>query len=159
MLFRSQGWYNEITVRVKDGMEKDFIENLLADSESQFRVGNLYLAGVQSFDRIAKAYNLGRKQALTSKFIVMSFLLVNIFLGLLGTFWFRTRQRYSEIALMKVTGATARKVFMTQIGEGLVLLACITPVAAAIEINMAMMEINALGDRSEERRVGKECRL
>ena len=119
-----QGWYNEITVRVKDGMEKDFIENLLADSESQFRVGNLYLAGVQSFDRIAKAYNLGRKQALTSKFIVMSFLLVNIFLGLLGTFWFRTRQRYSEIALMKVTGATARKVFMTQIGEGLVLLAC-----------------------------------
>lgn len=141
-----QGWYNEITVRVKDGMEKDFIENLLADSESQFRVGNLYLAGVQSFDRIAKAYNLGRKQALTSKFIVMSFLLVNIFLGFLGTFWFRTRQRYSEIALMKVTGATARKVFMTQIGEGLVLLACITPVAAAIEINMAMMEINALGD-------------
>ncbi|MDE6644738.1 MAG: ABC transporter permease, partial [Muribaculaceae bacterium] len=101
------GWFNEITVRVKEGMSRDFIENLLADSEKQFRVGNLYIANVQSFYRIAHAYTLGRQQATRNKFIVMTFLLVNIFLGLLGTFWFRTRQRTPEIALMKVTGATA----------------------------------------------------
>ena len=36
----------------------------------------------------------------------MGFLLLNIFLGLLGTFWFRTQQRRSEIALHKAHGAT-----------------------------------------------------
>ena len=140
------GWFNEITVRVKEGMSKDFIENLLADSEKQFRVGNLYIANVQSFDRIAHAYTLGRQQATRNKFIVMTFLLVNIFLGLLGTFWFRTRQRTPEIALMKVTGATASTVFKTQVGEGLVLLLLVTPLAALVDINMAVMEMNAYGN-------------
>lgn len=144
--FGNPGWYNEITVRVKDGMAKDFIENLMADSESQFRVGNQYIAKVKSFDRIAHAYNLTNKQATRNKYIVMTFLLVNIFLGLLGTFWFRTRQRYSELALMKVAGATARSVFATQIGEGLLLLLFVTPIAAAIDINMAVLELNAYGD-------------
>ena len=140
------GWFNEITVRVKEGMSRDFIENLLADSEKQFRVGNLYIANVQSFDRIAHAYTLGRQQATRNKFIVMTFLLVNIFLGLLGTFWFRTRQRTPEIALMKVTGATASTVFKTQVGEGLVLLLLVTPLAALVDINMAVMEMNAYGN-------------
>lgn len=139
-------WYNEITVRVKEGMAKDFIENLMADSESQFRVGNFYISNVASFDRISKTFTLGRRQATRNKFMVMSFLLVNVFLGLLGTFWFRTRQRFSEIALMKVTGATARSVFATQVGEGLLLLLLVTPVAAVVDINMAVMELNAYGD-------------
>ncbi len=140
------GWYNEITVRVKEGMSKDFIENLLADSEKQFRVGNQYIANVQSFDRIAHSYTLGRRQATHGKFIIMTFLLVNIFLGLLGTFWFRTRQRTPEIALMKVTGATAASVFKTQVGEGLVLLLLVTPLAAVVDINMAVLEMNAYGN-------------
>lgn len=139
-------WYNEITVRVKEGMARDFIENLMADSESQFRVGNYYISNVASFDRISKTFTLGRRQATRNKFMVMSFLLVNVFLGLLGTFWFRTRQRFSEIALMKVAGATARSVFATQVGEGLLLLLLVTPVAAVIDINMAVMELNAYGD-------------
>lgn len=144
--FGNPGWYNEVTVRVKDGMAKDFIENLMADSESQFRVGNQYIANVMSFDRLAKGFTLENKQATRNKYIVMSFLLVNVFLGLLGTFWFRTRQRFSEIALMKVAGATARSVFATQVGEGLLLLLLVTPVAAVIDINMAVMELNAYGD-------------
>lgn len=139
-------WYNEITVRVKEGMARDFIENLMADSESQFRVGNYYISNVASFDRISKTFTLGRRQATRNKFMVMSFLLVNVFLGLLGTFWFRTRQRFSEIALMKVAGATARSVFATQVGEGLLLLLLVTPVAAVVDINMAVMELNAYGD-------------
>lgn len=138
-------WYNEVTVRVKPGMEKDFIENLMADSESQFRVGNHYISNVSSFDRKGRAYTLGRRNATRNKYIVITFLLVNVFLGLLGTFWFRTRQRNSEIALMKAVGATSRNIFVTLIGEGLLLLALITPLAIVIDINLAVMEINEYG--------------
>jgi putative ABC transport system permease protein len=36
-----------------------------------------------------------------------AFLLLNIFLGILGTFWFRTQQRKGEIALFKALAAVA----------------------------------------------------
>ena len=49
----------------------------------------------------------------------MGFLLLNIFLGLLGTFWFRTQQRRSEIALHKVHGASDMSIFTRLISEGL----------------------------------------
>ena len=136
----------EFTVRVKDGMAKDFIDNLMADSPTQFRIGNQFISDVQSFESIARNSTRESRKDTRNRLVVMVFLLVNIFLGLLGTFWFRTRQRVSEIALMKVVGATSRSVFVTQIGEGLLLLLLVTPLAALIDINMAAMELNARGD-------------
>lgn len=56
----------------------------------------------------------------------MGFLLLNIFLGLLGTFWFRTQQRRSEIALHKAHGASDMSIFVRLISEGLLLLLLIT---------------------------------
>ena len=49
-------------------------------------------------------------------------LLLNIFLGLLGTFWFRTQQRRGEIALHKAMGATDGAVFGRLMSEGMFLL-------------------------------------
>ena len=73
----------------------------------------------------------------------MAFLLVNIFLGLLGTFWFRTQQRKSEIALHKAHGATNQMVFTRLLSEGWLLLLIITPLALIIDFNLAYAELNA----------------
>ena len=73
----------------------------------------------------------------------MGFLLLNIFLGLLGTFWFRTQQRRSEIALHKVHGASDMSIFTRLISEGLLLLLLVTPVALFIDYNLASMELNS----------------
>ena len=73
----------------------------------------------------------------------MGFLLLNIFLGLLGTFWFRTQQRRSEIALHKVHGATDRAIFSRLLSEGLLLLAVVTPIALIVDWNLAHMELNS----------------
>ena len=50
------------------------------------------------------------------------FLIVTIFLGLLGSFWFRVQQRVSEIAIRKTFGATDKDLFRRIIGEGMILL-------------------------------------
>jgi putative ABC transport system permease protein len=50
------------------------------------------------------------------------FLLVAVFLGFLGSFWFRTQQRVPEIALRKVNGATQWQIFNRLISEGLIML-------------------------------------
>lgn len=73
----------------------------------------------------------------------MFFLLLNIFLGLLGTFWFRTQQRRGEIALMKSLGETDHSVFVRQLVEGLLLLVIATIPAVFINWNLANSELNA----------------
>lgn len=73
----------------------------------------------------------------------MGFLLLNIFLGLLGTFWFRTQQRRGEIALMKSLGGTDHSIFVRQLAEGLILLVVATIPAIFIDWNLANSELNA----------------
>ena len=76
-------------------------------------------------------------------FVGLGFLLLNIFLGLLGTFWFRTQQRRGEIALHKVHGATNGMVFTRLMVEGLFLLILVTLPALLIDFALATAELNS----------------
>ena len=135
--------YRELCVRVKEGQDVDFIERLKADSESQFRIGNIYISEIRSFKDIRRNFQQFESNELRNYLTGMAFLLVNIFLGLLGTFWFRTQQRKSEIALHKAHGATNQMVFTRLLSEGWLLLLIITPLALAIDFNLAHAELNA----------------
>ena len=139
-------WFDkgqELCVRVRPEHDVDFISKLKADSESQFRVGNIFISEVRSFVDIRRNVQQGYYNAMRNNFTIMAFLLVNIFLGLLGTFWFRTQQRKSEIALHKAHGATNRMVFNRLVSEGWLLLLIVTPIALAIDFNLAHAELNA----------------
>ena len=112
-------WYDlgtELCVRVKEDQDRDFIARNFQQSHTN--AWNSYLFG-------------------------MGFLLLNIFLGLLGTFWFRTQQRRGEIALMKSLGGTDHSIFVRQLAEGLILLAVATIPAIFIDWNLANSELNA----------------
>ena len=135
--------YRELCVRVKEGQDVDFIERLKADSESQFRIGNIYISEIRSFKDIRRNFQQFESNELRNYLTGMVFLLVNIFLGLLGTFWFRTQQRKSEIALHKAHGATNQMVFTRLLSEGWLLLLIITPLALLIDFNLAHAELNA----------------
>ena len=137
------GSNDPIVVRVKEKMDDNFIENLRADAEN-LRVGNIYISDVRSIkDMRSKA--LREKNHETMLYLLgVTFLLLNIFLGLLGIFWFRTQQRRQEIALHIVNGASRRDVMMRLMGEGLYLMAIVTPVAMIIDFNIAYSELNAV---------------
>ncbi len=101
--YKRLAYCSEIAVRVKPGTGKKFEEEFYSD-KSMRQLRNRYLTDL----------------SLWSAGIV--FLLVIIFLGLLGTFWFRIRQRSGEIALRKTCGATSADIFRRIIGEGMILL-------------------------------------
>ena len=101
----------ELCVRVRPEHDKEFRTRLMADSESQYRIGNIFISNIYSFKDKRRAYQQQQTNDIRNKVTGMSFLMLNVFLGLLGTFWFRTQQRRSEIALHKVHGATKRMVF------------------------------------------------
>lgn len=135
-------WMNELFVRVKDNMDKDFIENLMNDANAHFRVGNYYIASVQSFDDIRRIHHSEDVAEMRMYFTGSAFLALNIFLGLLGTFWFRTSQRIPEIAIRKANGANRSDIFRRVIGEGELLLLLVTPFAVALDYLLVHYELN-----------------
>ncbi len=143
-------WYMDFmegfSVRVKDNMDKDFAEKLMADADKELRVGNWYIASVESFDFIKEDYNRNSVAETRNVIICALFLLVNIFLGILGTFWFRTQQRNREIALRMVSGATRADIFRRIVGEGEVLLLLVTPLAIIIDYFLTIFEFTSWYD-------------
>ena len=136
-------WQKELCVRVREDRDRDFISLLKADREKQLRVGNIFIAEVTSFRDIRHSFQQAWSNETRNYIFGMGFLLLNIFLGLLGTFWFRTQQRRAEIALHKAMGATDGNIFLRLLSEGWLLLIIVTPVALVIDYNLASLELNA----------------
>lgn len=134
-------WAQEFSVRVKPSMEEGFVERVMADADKLYRVGNRYVANVKPFADIREAYNMTEERERRDYLAGMGFLMVNIFLGLLGTFWFRTQQRVPDIAVRKVSGATRSDIFRLLIGEGLLLLTIVTPLAVLIDYTIVDAEL------------------
>ncbi len=59
----------------------------------------------------------------------------------MGTFWFRTRHRRSEIALRIAMGSSRGRIRWQLLGEGLLLLAFASIPALMICINMVMADV------------------
>lgn len=117
----SKEWSGGIALRVKPGRGSQFEEDLHND-KSLTRQRNVYLSDVKRMCDVREG-NQRRIDSYVRLFVtIIIFLLITIFLGLLGTFWFRMQQRVSEIAIRKVCGATDGDVFRRVITEGLVLL-------------------------------------
>lgn len=133
----------ELSVRVHDKMDTDFAEKLMEDADGYLRVGNWYIASVRSFDYIRDNYNIKAKTDTRNVIVCALFLLLNIFLGILGTFWFRTQQRMKEISLRKVCGATKTDIFRRILSEGELLLLLVTPLAIVIDYLLTQYEMTS----------------
>ena len=130
----------ELSIRVREGTPKTFAEDLMAQA-AHYRVGNVFILKATPFEAIRHNFQLDDMNELRNYLVGAGFLLVNIFLGLLGTFWFRTHQRRAEIALMMALGASKRAMFIRLMSEGMLLLVVVTPLAMLIDFNIAYAEL------------------
>ncbi|MDE6795304.1 MAG: hypothetical protein K2J63_08355 [Muribaculaceae bacterium] len=124
-------WVYNVVVRVKPGCAGKFYDEFMATREMR-QQRNVSLYNMQALsDRgrdIERSADLDVR--LYSVFIV--FMLIIIFLGLLGTFWFRIQQRVGEIAIRRVCGASRFDIFRRLLGESMVLLFCASGLTAII---------------------------
>ncbi len=134
---------SELVVRVKDNMDKNFAENIMEDAWKSLHVGNYYISSVKSFSDIRDSFSYNDRNDVRNTIIGGTFLLVNIFLGLLGAFWFRTQQRVSEIAIRKVNGASSWDIFRRVIGEGEIILLIVIPLAILLDYLLVHFELNS----------------
>ncbi|WP_160111052.1 ABC transporter permease [Dysgonomonas sp. Marseille-P4361] len=149
-----------IFVRIKEGIDKDaFIETFSKDMSDQLSIGPLYLKKVTPFDIIKKKYMLWENYDNNFKSIgaISLFLLINIFLGIIGTFWFRTRERRNEIGLRMAIGASKRSMIGIFIGETLLLGTIASVFGFIISLNVGMADVlKDIGVPVPERLVQKD---
>ena len=135
--------YVQVSLRLKPEADTgpQFVEALLDDADRLYTLGNVFLLDVQPFAALQRTMELDDVNEARTQLCVIGFLLLNIFLGVIGTFWFRTQHRRSEIALRMAFGSTRRRVFGRLIAEGLLLLTLAAVPAVFIAFNVGMAEL------------------
>lgn len=130
-----------ILVKVRPEAVDGFKKHILGSSWT--RSGNIYISDIAEVDSLGYYHRVQKSAEIRNHIALMVFVLVSIFLGLLGTFWFRTQQRVGEIAIRKVNGATSRSIFRRLISEGLILLTVATIPALGLDWLLTHLELNS----------------
>ena len=133
-----------LCVRVRPDVDNaDFPARFRKDMAEQLRLGNLYLLDVQPLSYIRDGYirSIGVENEVKTRVAVACFLLANIFLGIIGTFWFRTEQRKGEMGLRIALGSTRFSLKGIMIAEGVLLLTLIAVPALLICFNLHVSEL------------------
>lgn len=133
----------EIVFRVKPAADgPDYRAKFIREIAPRLDVDDLFVADAVPYTEQQLEFEVmnGDTDKVNSQTIVVLFLLVNVFLGLIGTFWFRTRRRRSEIALRLAMGSTKNQVFRLLAGEGLLLLALVMLPAMIVCYNIGVAE-------------------
>ena len=135
--------YVQVSLRLEPEADTGahFVEALLDDADRLYTLGNVFLLDVQPFAALQRTMELDDVNEARTQLCVIGFLLLNIFLGVIGTFWFRTQHRRSEIALRMAFGSTRRGVFGRLVDEGLLLLTLAAVPAALVAFNVGMAEL------------------
>ena len=131
----------EVCLRVKPGTSRDFAEHLMKLSANQLSVGNLFILKVHDYEDLRNDFQQGSYNQVQIRFWMMGFLLLNILLGIVGTFWFRTQHRRAESALRIAVGSSRMQLWQRLNKEGLLLLTLAALPAAAICYNIGHLEL------------------
>ncbi len=117
----------DVILRVKPGEGREFVEELMSDPGA-CRVGNVVAHNIESLHARQSLTERNEDIEVRINIAMTAFFLLMVFLGLLGSFWYRVQQRREEIALRKVSGATNRDIFRRLMSESsLILLAGMLP--------------------------------
>ena len=117
------GWSTSISFRVKEDVDKgDYVETLKKDLASQLNIDPYFFLDIQPTSKNKEEYLADQYTDIKSIAAISAFLLINIFLGVIGTFWLRIQSRRSEIGLQMALGASRNKIKMFYSLEALSLL-------------------------------------
>lgn len=131
-----------LAIRVKDSRTQGFADRFREKIKGQkMRVGNLYISDFTSYEDLKKDSETSVNTQMNYYIVGIIFLMLNVFLGLLGTFWFRTQHRFPEIGLQKVIGATNTDITLRLFAEAMLLMTIAFIPSLLIDFNIAHAEL------------------
>ncbi|MEQ3234517.1 ABC transporter permease [Bacteroides cellulosilyticus] len=112
-----------ILLRLKEGVSMQrFLHEFKPWMVKELRAGNLFARSVQSYDKLIEDGEAGGATAIYRRNLAMAaFFLINLCLGVIGTFWLQTRTRREEVGVILSFGGTPGYIVRLLMGEGVVL--------------------------------------
>jgi len=115
-------WYGSY-IRIRPDADVDgFMSSFRKEMRTQLMIGNLYLEDMRPMSTIRDEQLKDYRNDVYTYYTVIVFFLLNAFLAVLGTFWSRTQQRRSELALRVAIGSSKQKINNLLNYEGIFLL-------------------------------------
>lgn len=131
----------EVCIRMKRKMSQEEIYGFLESMGERLTVNNLYVYGATEISDQRESRISGHIDTVKIKTALISFMLINVFFGIIGTFWLRTGYRRGEIGLRIALGSTRRGIYQYMNKEGLCLLLLSLPVLFFVTANMIYFDI------------------
>ena len=141
----------QVALRLKDGVSMTrFLHDFQPWMLEHLKAGNLYANKVQCYRTMLEDQAYATNTALFRRSLALSvFFLVNLCLGVAGTFWVQTRTRREEVGVHLSFGATPRRIRAMLLLEGAVLVTLAVAVGCLIYWNYAMVDGLAAGSTTE----------
>ena len=136
--------FSEVVLRVSPDADRGFAERFAKDMKDQLNLGRFFFSSITPLEKEKYKYKGQGNDPIKDMqnvYIVSGFLLVNIFLGIIGTFWFRTQARRSEVGLRIAMGASKRKVKTMLITESMLLLSVSALAGVIICLNIGQTDL------------------
>ncbi len=113
-----------ITVRLAPGESPhDWADRFRPWAVKEMLTGNYYVKSVTPFENIIAAteYDFGITAERRTAWLLAAFFLINLVLGVLGSFYLQTRRRIGEMGVHRAFGARRGNIFGMLMGESVVL--------------------------------------
>ena len=131
----------ELCVRMKKPMTEAEMIAFLERTGDRLQYNNKFIQGVKSMEEIRvekmKSWFDRKKQQVG----IILFVMINVFFGIVGTFWLRTERRRGEIGLRLAMGSSHRQIGQLVLLEGLILLGLTLPFLLLFVLNLAKMDL------------------
>lgn len=135
-----------IVMRLHPGVDRSRFVSKLLGRMDEFRRGNVRVTMVRGYDQIAAELEdrtNGRERRMNGIFTI--FFMLNVCLGVTGTFWMMTRKRAREVGVHRAFGATPAGIRGMLLLEGVVLTVVTWVLGCAAYLWHALREGLSLG--------------
>jgi len=131
----------DICIRVKPHADKNFIATFKKDMGEQLKAGPFELVSIAPISESRTSLLQDTQDEVNTIGIVIVFLLVNVFLGIVGTFRFRANARRGEIGLRCAMGSSKNKIRRLLLGETFMILLLASIPATILALNIQLMGV------------------
>lgn len=134
----------QITFRLRPSVATaGYADRFLKAMKRQLMVGNFWVSEVRAYPDVRSSYLENSIESNAQRIVsaLGLFLLTNVFLAVIGTFWFHVSRRRAELGLRMAMGSTRASILGLVMGEGLMLLTIATVPALLIYVNLAWIDL------------------
>ena len=145
---RTGGSQNLIVLRLKPGINPRRFAEEQNYHAWNYASDNYAVASFTAYDDIGSSRNQFAAPSLSYDFNLQIataiFFLINLCLGVIGTFWMQTKRRTEESGIMRAFGATKRRVMLMFLVEGWVMATVSMFIACVLYLNYVKMGFGEL---------------